>query len=119
MDALINYVSTAGFGQNPELFERWWPADLHVIGKDITRFHCIIWPAMLMSAGVALPQQVFGHGFVMFKGERMSKSLGTVVDPLDVIEKFGQCGTARTIHAHVERILSTKAEPTPLSIDLH
>ena len=89
VDALINYVSTAGFGQNPELFERWWPADLHVIGKDITRFHCIIWPAMLMSAGVALPQQVFGHGFVMFKGERMSKSLGTVVDPLDVIEKFG------------------------------
>ena len=89
VDALINYVSAVGFGKEPELLERWWPADLHIIGKDITRFHCIIWPAMLMSAGVALPEQIFGHGFVMFKGERMSKSLGTVVDPLDAAEKFG------------------------------
>jgi methionyl-tRNA synthetase len=89
VDALINYISAVGFGQDEELLERWWPADLHIIGKDITRFHCVIWPAMLMSASVPLPEQIFGHGFVMFKGERMSKSLGTVVDPLDAAEKFG------------------------------
>jgi methionyl-tRNA synthetase len=88
-DALINYASAVGYARDEPLFEKWWPCDLHVIGKDITRFHCVIWPAMLMSAGVALPRQVFGHGFVYFRGERMSKSLGTVVDPLDAAEKFG------------------------------
>jgi len=89
-DALINYISALGFGGADErLFKQWWPAALHVIGKDITRFHCVIWPAMLMSAGLPLPKQVFGHGFVYFKGEKMSKSLGTIVDPLDAASKFG------------------------------
>ncbi len=89
-DALINYISALGFGSaDTALFDRWWPASLHVIGKDITRFHCVIWPAMLMSAGLPLPQRVFGHGFVYFKGEKMSKSLGTIVDPLEAAEKFG------------------------------
>jgi methionyl-tRNA synthetase len=88
-DALINYISALGFGSESARFEQWWPASLHVIGKDITRFHCVIWPAMLMSAGVPLPRQVFGHGFVCFKGEKMSKSLGTIVDPLDAASKFG------------------------------
>ncbi len=88
-DALINYVSAVGFGRDQEMFERWWPADLHIIGKDITRFHCVVWPAMLMSAGLPLPRQVFGHGFVHFKGQKMSKSLGTVLDPLDAAAKFG------------------------------
>ena len=88
-DALINYISAIGYGQDEALFERWWPADLHVIGKDITRFHCVVWPAMLMSAGLPLPRQVFGHGFVNFKGQKMSKSLGTVLDPLDAAAKFG------------------------------
>jgi methionyl-tRNA synthetase len=88
-DALINYISAVGFGQDDELFNRWWPADLHIIGKDITRFHCIQWPSMLMSAQVPLAKQVFGHGFVYFKGERMSKTLGTVVDPLDAADRFG------------------------------
>ena len=88
-DALINYVAAVGYGTDPALFDRWWPADLHLIGKDITRFHCIVWPAMLMSAGVALPRQVFGHGFVLTRGEKMSKSLGTVLDPLDAIERVG------------------------------
>ena len=88
-DALINYASAVGYGTDDALFAQWWPADLHVIGKDITRFHCVIWPAMLMSAGLALPRQVFGHGWVYFKGERMSKSLGTVVDPLDAADRFG------------------------------
>ncbi|HXE81653.1 MAG TPA: methionine--tRNA ligase [Vicinamibacterales bacterium] len=88
-DALVNYASAVGFGSNETLFERWWPADLHIIGKDITRFHCVIWPAMLMSAGLPLPRQVFGHGWVHFKGQKMSKSLGTVVDPLEAIDRLG------------------------------
>ena len=88
-DALINYISAVGFGAEEGCFEEWWPADLHIIGKDITRFHCVVWPAMLMSAGLALPRQVFGHGFVLFKGQKMSKSLGTVLDPLQASERFG------------------------------
>ncbi len=88
-DALINYITAVGFGTNEEMFERWWPVDVHVIGKDITRFHAVIWPAMLMSAGVPLPRQVFGHGWVHYRGEKMSKSLGTVVDPFDAADRFG------------------------------
>jgi methionyl-tRNA synthetase len=88
-DALINYISGVGFPADDGKFGELWPADLHVIGKDITRFHCIIWPAMLLSAGVELPKSVLGHGFVSFKGEKMSKSLGNIVRPLDVVDKFG------------------------------
>lgn len=88
-DALVNYAAAVGYGWDEALFARWWPADLHIVGKDITRFHCVIWPAMLMSAGLPLPRQVFGHGWVFFKGERMSKSLGNIVDPLDAAERFG------------------------------
>jgi methionyl-tRNA synthetase len=88
-DALINYIAAVGYGSNDELFRRWWPASLHLVGKDITRFHCVVWPAMLMSAGIALPKQVFGHGWVLTKGQKMSKSLGTSLDPLDAAERFG------------------------------
>jgi len=88
-DALINYASAVGLGTDAAQFENWWPADLHVVGKDITRFHSVIWPAMLMSAGLPLPRQVFGHGWVHLRGEKMSKSLGTVVDPLDAAQRFG------------------------------
>ena len=88
-DALINYAAAVGYGWDDGLFARRWPADLHIVGKDITRFHCVIWPAMLMSAGLPLPGQVFGHGWVFFKGERMSKSLGNIVDPLDASRRFG------------------------------
>ncbi len=88
-DALINYISAVGYGSDDELFERWWPANLHIIGKDITRFHCVVWPAMLLSAGLALPRQVFGHGWVHYKGQKMSKSLGTVVDPFDAADRLG------------------------------
>jgi methionyl-tRNA synthetase len=88
-DALINYASAVGLGGDPELLARWWPADLHIIGKDITRFHTVIWPAMLMSAGLPLPRQVFGHGFLTFSGQRMSKSLGTIVDPVEAADRFG------------------------------
>ncbi|MGE0443752.1 MAG: methionine--tRNA ligase [Vicinamibacterales bacterium] len=88
-DALINYAAAVGYGTDAAQFARWWPADLHVIGKDITRFHTVVWPAMLMSAGLPLPRQVFGHGWVNFGGQRMSKSLGTSLDPADVAARFG------------------------------
>ena len=91
-DALINYASAVGLGgsaQDARLFERWWPADLHVIGKDITRFHAAIWPAMLMSARLPLPRQVFGHGFMTLNGQRMSKSLGTIIDPTEAADRHG------------------------------
>ena len=88
-DALINYAAAVGYGTDHERFAAWWPANLHVVGKDITRFHTVVWPAMLMSAGVALPEQVFGHGWVHFLGQKMSKSLGTSLDPSEVAARFG------------------------------
>jgi methionyl-tRNA synthetase len=88
-DALINYASAVGLGGDQQLFERWWPADLHVIGKDITRFHAVFWPAMLMAAKLPLPRQVFGHGFITLNGQRMSKTLGTIVDPIDAADRLG------------------------------
>jgi methionyl-tRNA synthetase len=88
-DALINYASAVGLGSDDALFEKWWPADLHIIGKDITRFHTVIWPAMLMSGGLALPRHVFGHGFMTVNGQRMSKSLGTAIDPVEAANRLG------------------------------
>jgi methionyl-tRNA synthetase len=88
-DALINYAAAVGYGSDDAMLAKWWPADLHVIGKDITRFHTVVWPAMLMSAGLELPRAVFGHGWVNYGGQRMSKSLGTSVDPADVAARFG------------------------------
>ncbi len=93
-DALLNYITAIGYGTDDARFEQIWPADVHVIGKDITRFHCALWPAMLMSAGLPLPKQVFGHGFVYRKDEstgevaKMSKSLGNAVEPMDLIQQF-------------------------------
>lgn len=88
-DALINYLTLIGYADNEAQFKKWWPATVHIIGKDITRFHCVIWPAMLLAASLPLPTTVFGHGFVYLKGEKMSKSLGNVVTPLDVVAKYG------------------------------
>jgi methionyl-tRNA synthetase len=88
-DALVNYASAVGLGHDVERFRTWWPADLHVIGKDITRFHTVIWPAMLMSAQLPLPRQVFAHGFMTLNGQRMSKSLGTIVDPVEAATRHG------------------------------
>lgn len=89
-DALINYISALGYGDSPgEKYEQYWPADCHIIGKDITRFHCLIWPAMLMAAEIPLPKCVFGHGFVYNRGEKMSKSIGNIVDPADLARFFG------------------------------
>ncbi len=92
-DALINYISALEFPGDPNgLVQRYWPCDLHVIGKDITRFHCIIWPAMLMSAGIPLPKSVWGHGFVSVNGERLSKTLGNIIPPADATARFGVDG---------------------------
>ena len=89
VDALTNYITAAGYPD--ENAERWryWPADFHIIGKDIIRFHTVYWPAFLMSAGLPLPKRVFGHGFLFNRGEKMSKSLGNVVDPQSLVEAFG------------------------------
>ena len=89
VDALTNYLTGAGY---PGDRAKWWPADVHIIGKDIVRFHAVYWPAFLMSAGIELPKQVFGHGFVLNRGEKMSKSTGNVVDPLEMAERYGVDG---------------------------
>jgi methionyl-tRNA synthetase len=92
-DALINYVTGAGFPDDPVAFHRYWPADLHVIGKDILRFHSIVWPAMLWSAGLEAPRRVWAHGWLLAAGgERMSKSRGNFLDPTDFVAAFGQDG---------------------------
>ena len=90
VDALTNYLTGVGYPDtDSEKFQKYWPASLHIIGKDITRFHTVFWPAFLMSAGIELPQRVFVHGFLNNKGEKMSKSLGNVVDPFELVDEFG------------------------------
>jgi methionyl-tRNA synthetase len=90
VDALTNYLTGAGFPDTgSELFRRYWPADLHMIGKDIIRFHAVYWPAFLMSAGIELPRRVFAHGFLHNRGEKMSKSVGNTIDPMALVEEFG------------------------------
>ncbi len=90
VDALTNYITAAGFPDDKgEKFTRYWPADLHVIGKDIVRFHAVYWPAFLMSAGVAVPKRIFSHGFLFNRGEKMSKSLGNVIDPIAFADTYG------------------------------
>ncbi len=89
VDALTNYITGVGFPDENDRNWRYWPADLHVIGKDIVRFHAVYWPAFLMSAGIALPKRVFAHGFLFNKGEKMSKSVGNVVDPFNLVDHYG------------------------------
>ena len=90
VDALTNYLTGVGFPDTDSgLYRRFWPADLHMIGKDIIRFHAVYWPAFLMSAGIPLPRRVFAHGFLYNRGEKMSKSVGNVVDPVSLVETFG------------------------------
>ena len=89
LDALTNYITGLGYPDDTKLWREYWPASLHLIGKDVVRFHAVYWPAFLMSAGIALPKQVFGHGFLLSRGEKMSKSVGNVVDPMVLATRFG------------------------------
>jgi methionyl-tRNA synthetase len=89
LDALTNYVTGVGYPDGGALWEKYWPADLHIIGKDVVRFHAVYWPAFLMSAGIALPKQVFGHGWLLSRGEKMGKTRGNVVDPRELVRAYG------------------------------
>jgi len=90
VDALTNYITAVGYPDTASpSFQRYWPADLHVIGKDIVRFHAVYWPAFLMSAGIAVPRQIFSHGWILNRGEKMSKSVGNVVDPFALADAYG------------------------------
>ena len=88
-DALTNYLTPIGFLDNEEMFKKYWPADLHLVGKEIVRFHTIIWPCILMALDLPLPKKVYGHGWLIVDGDKMSKSKGNVVDPIALIEEFG------------------------------
>jgi len=90
VDALTNYITAVGYPDtNSPQFRRYWPADLHVVGKDIVRFHCVYWQAFLMSAGIAVPRRIFSHGFLFNRGEKMSKSVGNVIDPFALADAYG------------------------------
>ncbi len=88
-DALSNYITGVGFDDDEKKFNKWWPADIHVVGKDILRFHSPLWPGMLLAANLPLPKQIFVHGFVSSNGHKMSKSLGNVIDPEEIVDKYG------------------------------
>jgi methionyl-tRNA synthetase len=89
LDALTNYITAAGYPSDPAAFSKWWPADIHFVGKDIVRFHAIYWPAFLMAADLAPPHRVFAHGWWTNEGQKISKSLGNVIDPVGLVEEFG------------------------------
>ncbi|HZZ99754.1 MAG TPA: class I tRNA ligase family protein, partial [Candidatus Paceibacterota bacterium] len=88
VDALSNYISALDWAHNGENFQNFWPADVHLIGKDILRFHAMIWPALLLSAGIDLPKAIYVHGFITVDGQKMSKSIGNVIDPFAMSEKY-------------------------------
>ncbi len=89
LDALTNYITAAGYPDDPAAFGKWWPADIHFVGKDILRFHAIYWPAFLMAAGLAPPKRIFAHGWWTIEGQKISKSLGNAIDPVTLVEEFG------------------------------
>ena len=88
-DALVNYISALGYDKDSQKFKKYWPADIHCVGKDILRFHALIWPAMLLSLGLKLPKKILVHGFINVDNKKMSKSLGNVIDPFKLAEKYG------------------------------
>ena len=111
-DALSNYITGLGYQDNHKLYKKYWPADVHVIGKGIIRFHAVYWPAMLMSAGLPLPKELFVHGYINLAGGKMSKSLGNVVDPFELVEKYG----AETVRYYLLRYIHP-AQDSDFSIE--
>ncbi|MFC1687658.1 methionine--tRNA ligase [Patescibacteria group bacterium] len=93
VEALQNYISAIGYGRDDKTFKKWWPADVHLMAKDIIKFHAVYWPAMLIAAGEKPPHKVFAHGFFSLNGKKMSKSVGNVIDPNDLVKKFGADAT--------------------------
>lgn len=89
LDALTNYITALGYPDNKDMFEKFWPCDVHLVGKEIVRFHTIIWPALLMSLDIELPKNVLGHGWLLLGGDKISKSSGNIIDPVILIEKYG------------------------------
>ena len=89
LDALTNYISALGWNSNNVDFENYWPSDLHMVGKDILRFHAVYWPAFLMAANLPLPKKIFAHGWWTNEGKKISKSLENVIDPIEIVEKYG------------------------------
>jgi len=89
VDALLNYITAIGYGDDKETFQRYWPADVQLMAKEIIRFHCLYWPAMLMAVGIPLPHLVFAHGWLTKDGQKLSKTTGNVIDPFDLVERFG------------------------------
>lgn len=89
IDALTNYISALGYAENDEKFQKFWPADIHLIGKDIVRFHAIIWPTILLAVGLSLPKSIYVHGFINVGGQKMSKTIGNVIDPFPLVKKYG------------------------------
>ena len=88
-DALSNYINAVGYSDNPKRFKKWWPADLHIVGKGVIRFHAIYWPAFLLLAKLSLPKTIFVHGYLTSGGQKMSKSLGNIIDPFELVQKYG------------------------------
>ncbi len=110
IDALTNYITALGFpDERSPRCKTFWPADLHIVGKDIVRFHAVYWPAFLMSAGVALPRRVFAHGLLLSRGEKMSKSVGNVVDPFEMARELRRRPVALFRHARGGRSARTAA----------
>ncbi len=100
-DALANYITALGYGQDETLFKKFWPADVHIVGKDILRFHAAIWPAMLLSAGILLPKKVLVHGMLLSGGKKMSKTLGNVIDPGELLAEYGTDAVRYYLARHI------------------
>ncbi|TSC69036.1 MAG: methionyl-tRNA synthetase [Parcubacteria group bacterium Gr01-1014_56] len=100
-DALANYITALGYGQDETLFKEFWPADVHIVGKDILRFHAAIWPGMLLSAGIPLPKKILVHGMVLSGGKKMSKTLGNVIDPEELLTEYGTDAVRYYLARHI------------------
>jgi len=111
-DALSNYISALGFAENNKKFLKFWPADVHCIGKDIQKFHCLIWPGMLLSLGLPLPKSIFVHGFITVADQKMSKSLGNVIDPFELVKKYSSVSSPQVGTDAVRYFLLREIPPT-------